>query len=68
MKKILLVGDHVEKNSVLSDISKLEDYKIKKTKSMNKVLGLLKKYSPDFVICAGKIKVNASGKYFLELS
>lgn len=68
MKNILLVGDYVDKNSALSEITKLHNYKIRKIKNMNKAIGVLKKYSPDFVICAGKIKLNANGKYVLELS
>lgn len=68
MKKILVVGDDSDRNSTLSHLSGLEDYRIKKTGNVNKALELLKKYSPDYVMCAGKIKCNSDGKYFLELS
>lgn len=67
MKEILLIGDTVKENTIIDDLTNLGGFKIKKANSPLKALKLLKKNSPDYLMCAGKIKKTVDGKYFLEL-
>lgn len=42
-------------------------FKIKKTKNLKIVDEIISTSKPDFVLCAGKIKMNEEGRYYLEI-
>ena len=67
MKEILLIGDNAKESSVIDDLTNHGDFKIRRTDSPATALKLLKKISPDYLMCTGKIRVTIDGKYFLEL-
>lgn len=67
MKEILLIGDTVKGSTLLDDLTSDGSFKIRTANSPLKALELLKKNSPDYLMCTGKIKETSDGKYFLEL-
>ncbi|MBN1348352.1 hypothetical protein JXJ21_03015 [candidate division KSB1 bacterium] len=67
MKNILLFGKNEAEKSALADVSRMDEYLITKTESMKKALKIMRNEAPDYVICAGTIRLNAEGKYYLEL-
>ena len=67
MKQILVVGDDSGDNAALTDISRQHEYLITRTRNMNKALRIMKKKTPDYVICVGKIQQNEDGRYFLDI-
>ncbi|MFQ5603661.1 MAG: hypothetical protein ACE5HS_10375 [bacterium] len=67
MKEILLVGNQSPENSILKYVTNPTKFKVKKTTNLQRAQKILEKTSPDFVLCLGKIKVTAQGKYFLEI-
>jgi len=67
LKDILLVGDAEGIGSVLASVDPAKGFRILKAKDAVRAIKLLKKISPDFVLCVGRIRKNGEGKYFLEL-
>jgi len=67
VKEILLIGDTLKGNSFINDLIKHGSFKIRRADSPLKALKLLKRNSPDYLMCTGKIKETIDGKYFLEL-
>ena len=67
MKEILLIGDNHKDDSIMDDIINHGSFKIRKASSPLKALKLLKRTSPDYLVCTGKIRETIDGKYFVEL-
>lgn len=67
MKEILLIGDSSHGGTFINDLINQGSYKIRQANSPIKALKLLKRNSPDFLLCTGKIRETIDGKYFLEL-
>lgn len=67
MKEILLIGDTKKESSLIDDLTNDGEFKIRKANGLLKALKLLKKNSPDYLICTGKIMETIDGKFFLEL-
>lgn len=67
MKEILLIGDSLKGNRFIDDLVNLGSFKIRRADSPLKALKLLKKNSPDYLMCTGKIRETIDGKYFVEL-
>jgi len=68
MNKILLLSDGNPTDSTISDLTKLSNFSIYRAKDTKQAIRLLKKHSPDFVLCTGKILQNEDGRYILELN
>lgn len=67
VKEILLIGDSLKGDRFINDLLNQGSYKVRKANSPLKALKLLKKNSPDYLMCTGKIRETIDGKYFLEL-
>ena len=67
MKEILLIGDTFKGNSIFDDLIEHGSFKVLKADSPLKALKLLKRKSPDYLVCTGKFRETIDGKYFLEL-
>lgn len=67
MKKILLLLDEDSDATALANLSELADVDLVKTKDTKHVLRLLRRHSPDFVLCTGRIQQKENGRYILEL-
>jgi len=67
VKEILFIGDTLKGKSFLNDLANAGSFKIRKADSPLKALKLLKKTTPDYLMCTGKMRVTIDGKYFLEL-
>jgi len=67
VKEILLIGDSLKGNRFIDDLVNLGSFKIRRADSPLKALKLLKKNSPDYLMCTGKIRETIDGKYFVEL-
>ena len=65
MKQILLIGNDSDGMSILKKLN--PKFKIKKTKNLKIVDEIISTSKPDFVLCAGKIKMNEEGRYYLEI-
>ena len=67
VKEILLIGDTLKGNTFIDALTDLGSFKIRRANSPLKALKLLKKNSPDYLMCTGKIRETIDGKYFVEL-
>ena len=67
MKEILLIGNTLKENSIIDDLLNHGSFKIRCADSPLKALKLLKRNSPDYLMCTGKIRETIDGKYFVEL-
>ncbi|MBN2089383.1 hypothetical protein JW964_07205 [candidate division KSB1 bacterium] len=67
MKKIILLLDEDSDTTALANLSELADVDLVKTKDANRALRLLRRHSPDFVLCTGRIRQKENGRYILEL-
>jgi len=67
MKEILIVGSDEAIGLALTHRMKSRGYKIKKARNFLKAIKILKRSSPDFVLCAGRISVDKEGQYAIEL-
>lgn len=67
MKEILLIGNTFKENSIIDDLLNHGSFKIRRADSPLKALKLLKRNSPDYLMCTGKIRETNDGKYFIEL-
>ena len=68
MKDILLIGNFAEEDFNLDMLFKRPDFRIQKTNRPLKVMKILKKCTPDFFLCTGKINQTPDGKYYLQLN
>jgi hypothetical protein len=67
LKEIVLLSDDNFDSTVLKSIKHSPNYNIKKTKNPEEIPKILQKLKPDFILFSGKIKINAEGKYYLEI-
>ena len=67
MKKIVVIGSKKSLGDRLSHRMNTQGYSIKHTQDVGKLGRILKAVSPDFVLCAGTIGIDADGNYYLEL-
>lgn len=67
VKEILLIGDSMKGDTFIDDLINHGSFKIRKADSPLKALKLLRKNSPDYLMCTGKIRETIDGKYFVEL-
>ena len=67
MKKIVILGAKTSLGDRLSHRINKRGYHIKHTQDIGKLEGMLKATSPDFVLCAGTIRIDSDGNYYLEL-
>ncbi len=67
MKKILLLLDEESDTTTLTNLAELADVDLVKTKDARRALRLLRRHSPDFVLCTGRIRQKENGRYILEL-
>ncbi len=67
LKEIVLLGNDNEESTILQHLCNSSKYKVKKAKTLKKAEKIIGSLNPDFVLCAGKISVDAEGNYFLDL-
>jgi hypothetical protein len=67
VKKILLLLDEESDTTTLTNLAELADVDLVKTKDARRALRLLRRHSPDFVLCTGRIRQKENGRYILEL-
>jgi len=67
VKKILLLRDDDSDITAIDDISELANVNLVKTKDTGQALRLLRRHSPDFVLCTGRIRQKENGRFILEL-
>ncbi|UCE05706.1 MAG: hypothetical protein JSW07_19265 [bacterium] len=63
----MLIGDSLKGDKIINDLINHGSFKIRRADSPLKALKLLKKNSPDYLMCTGKIRETLDGKYFVEL-
>lgn len=68
MKDIVLIGNLAEEDSTLDMLFKRPDFRIYKTDRPLKAMKILKKCTPDFLMCTGKINQTSDGKFYLQLN
>ena len=68
MDKILLLANDNPNDLMLTNLKNSSHFDIYETHNTKKALKMIKKHSPDFVLCAGTILQDEEGRYFLDLS
>ena len=68
MNKILLFSDGNVEDTAIADLSKLSKFRIVKSNDPDQALKLIKRHSPDFVLCTGKIRQEKNGNFVLDLT
>ncbi|HDI52369.1 hypothetical protein DRP98_06375 [candidate division KSB1 bacterium] len=66
MKEVLILGNEEAICYDLTQRMHSHGFKVRRTKNLRKAWRILKDSSPDFVICAGKIGLDAEGSYYIE--
>lgn len=66
MKEIVLLGNG--SRDVLKKIKLSAKFKLKQTRNLRKAERIIQETDPDFVLCAGTIKMRADGKYYIEIN
>lgn len=61
----MLLGNHLEES--LKFLLNATKYKIKQTNDLEEAAKAIVQLDPDFVLCSGKINIDAEGNYFIEI-
>ena len=66
LKEIILLGK-ARKSTFMDYITNSCKFKIRRLKKIEEANKVIDKANPDFVLCSGRIKMDADGKYYLEI-
>jgi hypothetical protein len=66
LKEIILLGK-ARKSTFMDYITNSSKFKIRRLNKIEAANKVIDKTNPDFVLCSGRIRVDADGNYYLEI-